>query len=143
MADIFKTLILPADVTPLAQEIAAILSPGGISMWITGLSPTGEEPATHFISTGFIQPEFAHMVPEQSWAHDEIGAWIKTNRESGNPVAVYEACTAADITVTLEEIEAIFAVADVTYQEPFVAMSRMGLVLVQSFESIQQYKPIN
>jgi len=137
MADIFRTLILPANVTPLAQEIAATLSPGGVGMWTTGLSPTGAEPATHFISTGFIPPEFAYMVPEQFWKQDETGAWVQTGSEPGNPQAVYEACTAAGMTVTLEEIEAVYAVADVTEQEPFTAMGRMGLVLVQSAEPIQ------
>jgi len=71
--DIFRTLILPANVTPLAQEIAATLSPGGAGMWTTGLSATGLPPATHYISTGFIPPEFAHMVPEQFWIQDEEG----------------------------------------------------------------------
>ena len=137
MADIFRTLILPATVTPLAQEIAATLPTGGVGMWTTGLSPTGLPPATHFISTGFIPPEFAHMVPEQFWEQDETGAWVQTGSTPGNPVAVYEACTAAGMTVTLEEIEAVYAVADVTDQEPFVAMGRMGLVLVQSAEPIQ------
>jgi hypothetical protein len=137
MTDIFRTLILPADVTPLAQEIASALSAGGANMWVTGLSPTGAEPATHFISTGFIPPEFAHMVPEQFWEQDEEGAWVQTGSTPGDPVAVYEACTAAGMTVTLEEIEAVYAVADVTEQEPFVAMGRMGLVLVQSAEPIQ------
>ena len=132
MTDIFRTLILPATVTPLAQEIAATLSPGGVGMWTTGLSPTGAEPATHFISTGFIPPEFAHMVPEQFWTQDETGAWVQTGSEPGNPVAVYEACTAAGMTVTLGQVEAIFAVADVTEQEPFVAMGRLGLVLVST-----------
>ena len=131
MTDIFRTLILPATVTPLAQEIAATLSPGGVGMWTTGLSPTGAEPATHFISTGFIPPEFAYMVPEQFWEQDETGAWVQTGSTPGDPVAVYEACTAAGMTVTLEEIEAVYAVADITDQEPFVAMGRMGLVLVQ------------
>ncbi len=70
------------------------------------------------------------MVPEQFWEQDETGAWVQTGSTPGNPQAVYEACTAAGMTVTLEEIEAIFTVADVTEQEPFVAMGRMGLVLV-------------
>jgi hypothetical protein len=129
--DEFRTLILPANVTPLAQEIAATLSSGGSGMWTTGLSATGSPPATHFISTGFIPPEFAHMVPEQFWVQDETGAWVQTGSESGNPVAVYEACTAAGMTVTLEQVEAIFAVADVTEQEPFVAMGRLGVMIVQ------------
>jgi hypothetical protein len=131
MADIFCTLIFPADVTPLVKEIATTMSPGGVGMWTTGLSPTGAEPATHFISTGFIPPEFAYLVPEQFWDQDENGAWTQTDSTPGDPVAVYETCAIAGTTVTLEEIEAAFAVADVTTQEPFTALGRLGLKIVQ------------
>ena len=127
--DIFRTLILDATVTPLAQQIAATLSPAGAGMWTTGLAATTEGPATHYISTGYIGPEFAHMVPLQVWEQVE-GEWIITATEPGNPEAVTAACNAAGLEVTLEEVEAIFAVADVTEQEPFVAMGRLGLVLV-------------
>ncbi|MCJ7824968.1 MAG: hypothetical protein MUP44_08725 [Anaerolineales bacterium] len=129
--DILRTLILPASVTPLAREIAATLSPAGAGMWTTGLAPTAEGPATHYISTGYISPEFAHMVPEQFWEQDEDGEWVQTGSEPGSPEAVTEACTAAGMEVTLEQVEAVFAVADVTEQEPFAAMGRLGLMLVQ------------
>jgi len=131
MTDIFRTLILPADVTPLAQEIASTLSPAGAGMWTTGLAPTAEGPATHFISTGLIGPDFAHMVPCQTYAQDEEGEWVLVSTEPGSPVAVTQACNALGLEVTLEQVEGIFAVADVTDQEPFVAMGRMGLVMVQ------------
>jgi len=131
MTDIFRTMILPADVTPLAQQIASTLSPAGAGMWTTPLSPIAEGPATHYISTGYIGEDFAHMVPEQFWSQDETGEWVLVSSTPGDPVAVYEACTTAGMEVTLAEIEAVFAVADVTEQEPFVAMGRLGLVLVQ------------
>lgn len=129
--DEFRTLILPASVTPLAKEIANTLSTAAANMWSTGLSPTGAEPATHYISSGFSTPEFAFMVPEQFWEQDEAGEGIQTGSTPGDPVAVYEACTAAGMMVTQDEIDGVFAVADVTEQEPFPAMGRMGLVLVQ------------
>lgn len=132
MTDIFRTLILPAAVTPLARQIAATLSPAGIGMWTTGLSPTGAEPATHFISTGLISPEFAHMVPEQVWGQGEDGAWTRVSTSTGSPQAVTEACNAAGMEVTLEQVLAVFDVADVTEQEPFVALGRLGLVLTQA-----------
>lgn len=128
--DSFRTLILPASVTPLAREIAATLSPGGSGMWTTGLSPTGAEPATHFISTGLISPEFAHMVPEQTWEQVD-GAWTQTGSTPGNPEAVTEACNAAGLEVTLAQVLAVFDAADATEQEPFVALGRLGLVLTQ------------
>ena len=137
MTDIFRTLILPADVTPMAQQIAATLSPGGVGMWTTGLSPDGTEPATHYISSGLIAPEFAHMVPEQFWEQDEAGAWVQTGVTPGNPEAVTEACNAAGLEVTLAQVDAVFAVADVTEQDAFTAMARLGLMM--AIEPMEQF----
>jgi hypothetical protein len=123
-------MILPASVTPLAQQIEATLSPAGSGMWTTPLSPTGATPATHYISTGQISPDFAHMVPCQTWEQDEEGAWQLVSTEPGDPQAVTDACNALGMEVTLEQVEAVFAVADVTKQEPFPAMARLGLNLV-------------
>lgn len=134
MRDIFRTLILPAAVTPLAQQIAATLSPGGVGMWTTGLSPDGTEPATHYISSGLIAPEFAHMVPEQFWEQDEDGAWVQTGVTPGNPAAVTDACNAAGLEVTLAQVDAVFAVDDVTEQDAFTAMARLGLTLASEPE---------
>jgi len=131
MTDTYRTLILPAAVTPLAREIAATLSPAGAGMWTTGLATTAEGPATHWISAGLIAPEFALMVPEQVWEQDEDGAWTQTGSTPGNPEAVHAACTAAGMEVTLAQVDAVFAVSDVTEQEPFTALGRLGLVLVQ------------
>lgn len=127
--DQFRTLILTASVTPLAQRIAATLSPAGSGMWITPLAPTAEGPATHFISTGYIGQEFAHMVPCQTWEQVD-GEWVMTSSEPGSPEAVYQVCTAAGMEVTLEAVEVVFAGADVTAQEPFTALARLGLVMV-------------
>ena len=129
MTDIFRTLILTAEVTPLAQQIAATLSPAGTNMWTTGLSADGAEPATHFISTGYIGEDFAHMVPCQTWEQAD-GQWTQTGSVPGSPEAVYQACVAAGMEVTLAEIEAVFAAADVTEQEPFTAMGRLGLQII-------------
>lgn len=53
--DIFRTLIVPADQAPLARLIAETLDPVNCQgMFTTGLSPTGDEPATHYISSGGI-----------------------------------------------------------------------------------------
>lgn len=135
--DSFRTLILTAEVTPLAQQIAATLSPAGAGMWNTPLAPTAQGPATHYISTGLISPEFAHMVPLQVWEQDEDGVWQLISTEPGDPVAVTAACNAAGMEVTLAEVEVVYAGADVTEQEPFTAIGRMGLVLVQPDEEVQ------
>ena len=128
----FRTLITTAATTPLARDIAATLSPsGGQQMWLTGLSATGNAPATHYVSTGLISPEFAALVPEQVWEQDENGDWVQTVSTPGDPVLCYQMCVQAGMTVTQAQINAVYAAADVTAQEPFVAFSRMGLKMVQ------------
>ena len=128
----FRTLITTAATTPLARDIAATLSPsGGQQMWLTGLSATGNAPATHYVSTGLISPEFAALVPEQVWEQDANGDWVQTGSTPGDPVLCYQMCVAAGMSVTQAEINAVYAAADVTAQEPFVAFGRLGLVMVQ------------
>jgi len=133
MADwAFRTLITTTATTPLARDIAATLSPsGGQNMWLTGLSATGNAPATHYVSTGLISPEFAMLVPEQMWEQDANGDWVQTGSSPGDPVLCYQMCVAGGLTVTQAQVNAVYAAADVTQQEPFVAFARLGLQMVQ------------
>ena len=138
----FRSLICTAATTPLARDIAATLSPtAGQNMWLTGLSATGNAPATHYVSTGLISPEFAALVPEQMWEQVQeqdangnwvqTGDWVQTGSTPGDPVACYDLCVASGMTVTQAQVNAVYAASDVTVQEPFVAFSRLGLVMVQ------------
>ncbi|MEN6644287.1 MAG: hypothetical protein ABFE08_17750 [Armatimonadia bacterium] len=111
MPDVFKTMILAADTIDLAREICASFGPGGAGMFITPLSADGTDPATHYISSGYIPEAFAHLLDD--------------------PVAVYEAATAQGVICTLEEVEAVLASSDISTDEPFAAMARLGLVIVQ------------
>jgi hypothetical protein len=132
MAWSFRTLITTAATTPLARDIAATLSPtAGQNMWLTGLSATGNAPATHYVSTGLISPEFAALVPEQVWEQDANGDWVMTGSTPGDPVACYDLCIAGGLTVTQAQVNAVYAAADVTQQEPFTAFARLGLLMVQ------------
>lgn len=99
-------------------------------MWTTALSPNGALPVTHYISTGYITDGFAYMVPQQIYTQDETGAWQLLETTPGNPQAVVSVCNDAGLMVTEEQVMAIYSASDVTDQEPFVAMTRMGLVLV-------------
>lgn len=133
VSDIFRTLILPAADAPLAQQIAVTLSPaGGSGMWVQGLSADGNEPATHYVSTGLIGPDFAMLVPCTFWALDEDGDWIVTGSEPGNAGLVVYACAAAEppLTLTEQQVQGLMDRADISEQEPFVAYSRMGLKLI-------------
>lgn len=135
MTDIFRTMILPADTAQLARDIASTLSAAGAGMWTTGLS-SDNTTVSHYISTGFVSPDFAYMLPEQFWQQDAEGVWqAQQDSTLGNPQAVYEACLAVGMQVELSDIQAAFDTADVTSQEPFVAMQRLGLSLFTPVES--------
>jgi len=132
MSVVFRTLIVPADIAPLARNIAAALDAAGAGMWETALAPTVTGPATHYVSTGWIAPGWQAMVPCDTWEQETDGAWVLVDRQPGDPLLVYHAATEAGLAVTLDEIVGLFAVADVTEQPPFVAFDRLGLVMVQT-----------
>jgi hypothetical protein len=117
LMDIFRTLIVDAANVALAREIAASFGPGGMAMWTTPLSPTGDEPATHYISSGYVPEEFANLLTD--------------------PVAVFEAATAQGVECTQDDVDALFAAADVTEQEPFTAMARLGVQIVNPAEELE------
>ncbi len=129
--DIFRTLICPSANVELARSIAASFGPGGEGMWTTPLSADGLDPASHYISTGYIPAEFAYLVPCQTWVQDEDGAWVMTGSEPGDPVAVYTTAFEAGVECTQADVDALFAASDVTEQDPFVAMGRIGVQIVQ------------
>lgn len=130
--DVYRNLIVPANQAPLARLIAATLDPVNCSdMFTTGLSPTGNEPATHYISSGGISERFAALVPFTVWAQDPDGQWVEVSHDPGKPEKTYELCIQAGLDVTLEAIEVMYASADVTAENPWAAMARMGLQLVR------------
>jgi hypothetical protein len=136
--DLFRTIIIPADQADLARTLAATLDPAhSAGMFETPLSATGEAPATHYISTGFIGQGFAGLVPLATWAQqpaaqdDEPPEWVQIDYQPGNSATLLALCEKEGVTVTLEEIYALFAGADVTEQDPWTAIGRLGLMIVQ------------
>lgn len=75
MADVFATMIVPAVNASLARSIASEFTDGSSLMWTTPLSATGQEPATHFVSSGYAPEE----IP------DEISNSISTADVSADP----------------------------------------------------------
>lgn len=130
MADQFSTLIIAAQDAPLARDIAAAFGPGGIGMFTTPLSASGLEPASHYISSGYIPAEFVSLAPSTTWTQDEDGQWIATAHYPGDAATVFAYATQAGIECTLEDVEGVFSRSDCSGQEPFVAMGRMGLMIV-------------
>ena len=128
--DIFRTLIVPAANVDLARAIATSFGPGGVGMFTTPLSASGSDPATHYISSGYVPPEYGYLVPLQVWSQDQNGNWVLVGSEPGDPVAVYTAATAQGVVCTQADVDALFAAADVTEQEPFTAMGRLDLTII-------------
>lgn len=56
MAEIFRTMIVQEAVVLDARAIAVdVLGPVGNNMFTSPLSPTGEVPITHYISSGYVE----------------------------------------------------------------------------------------
>lgn len=125
MAYVQRCLIVPAAYAPLARALCDGLAPGGSGsgMLLTGLSATGQAPATHFVSEGMIEDTFAYLLPLTSFDAEGTPATAP-----GQPETIV---TLADGAVTLEQVNALLAAVDVTEQEAFVAMARLGLQMIQ------------
>jgi len=156
MHDTFATLIIAAQDAPLAREIAAAFGPGGSGMFTTPLNASGstavlyqdaagtipvtgpgqpvglivQTPPTHYISSGYIPSEFVSLAPSTTWTQDEEGNWIVVDHYPGDAATVYAYASQAGINCTLADVEGVFSRSDCSAQEPFVAMGRMGLMIV-------------
>lgn len=128
---VYRNMVVPAAHIDLARQICATLAPsGGFAMFGVGLSPTGTEPATHYVSTGHIDADFAELMPLVDW-YELDGEWHSHEVSPGAPEIVVALCAEAGFETTVEAVEALFAASDVTEQEPFTAFGRLGLVMVQ------------
>ena len=123
------TIILPAAAQALAQGLCqAAAGEAGAGMFTTGLSATGEAPATHFISSGAVEPKFADILPLSTITTvDEVET---VTRSAGDVAAVIQLAKDAGQTADAKTIGGLFAALDVTAQDPFAAMARLGLQLV-------------
>jgi hypothetical protein len=130
MSDLFRTLIVPAEHVELARSIAAAFGPGGVGMWTTGLSADGKEPATHYISSGYIPAEFVSLAPCTTYKVDEKGETVVDSHFAGSPETVAQYGKQLGLEVPLKAIQAVFDAADASDQEPFAAMARAGLKIV-------------
>ena len=135
MADTFSTLIVTSADADTARAIAAAFGPGGSGMWSTPLSASGSEPATHYISSGYIPAEFVALAPCTTWTMDEEGNWVASDIYAGDAATVFAYGQQAGLPYTLAEIEGVFSRSDVSQQEPFVAMGRLGLKIMNTTET--------
>ena len=128
----FRTMLIPSAHVQLARDLAAAISPENASGMFTTPLTDGNQ-ITHYISSGIVSDAFAAPLPLTTWAQDEEGAWVATIISSGDPQAIADIAAQLDLPfpVTVEQIEAAFSASDITAQEPFTAMARLGLTLHQ------------
>ena len=107
---VHRTIIVPdAVVVPARMACEALAGAGGSGMYTTPLSPTGELPATHWISSGLIEQSFADLL--------------------ANPDTLAAVATQAGIDPA--PLVAIIAASDITDEPADVALARLGLQLCQ------------
>ena len=123
------TIILPKAAQSLAQGLCvAAAGEAGVGMFTTGLNAKGTGAATHYISSGAVEAKFADILPLSTITTvDEVETVSKT---TGNIEAVIQLAKDAGQAVDAKTIGGLFAALDVTAQDPFAAMERLGLQLV-------------
>lgn len=103
---VHRTIIVHADHAAVARAACEHLAgAGGSGMFTTPLSPTGELPATHYISSGLIEQAFADLL--------------------ASPDALTAVATGAGLDPA--PLVAIVAAADITDEPADVALARLGL----------------
>lgn len=132
----FRTLIVPADQQQFAQQLAsAVGGLAGEGMFIVGLSASGAEPATHYVSSGYIGEQFAYLLPLDTYTTEidpNTGQPVVVHtHKDGDPIIVAQLALQGGLVATPEQVTALFDASDITEQEPFTAFERLGLQLVQ------------
>ena len=101
-----RTIIVPdAVVVPARLACEVLAGAGGSGTYSVPLSPTGELPATHWISSGLIEQEFAGLL--------------------ANPDALAAVATQAGLDPA--PLVAIVAASDISEEPAELALARLGL----------------
>lgn len=115
MSWVNRTIIVAASDAPLARSLSAgIAGESGTGMFSRELAPTSAGPASHFISSGFVWPQYAALMQDAN--------------------AMYAAAQSAGASVTLAQCQALVAnstVQDASLESPTATLARLGLTFVQ------------
>lgn len=123
MSWVHRCMIVPTEHVDLARALcAALAGEGGSGMFTTALSPNGVEPATHWISSGLIESEFADLLP--------LGS------TPGQPDVVHSLALQSGMFVSIEDIAGLLAAVDVSEQPPAEALDRLGLAMAAEPETV-------
>ena len=116
-----RCLVVPDSHVELACQLTvALAGDAGAGMWTTPLSPTGDLPATHWISAGLITEEFASLLPCADLGYP------------GNAAAAAYLTAQAGFVTTASQVQSLFDASDCTSEDPHSALHRLGLVLTNA-----------
>lgn len=111
-----RTMIVSAECAPTARMLCEMLAgAGGSGMFQTALSADGTEPATHYVSSGPIEQQFADL--------------LDSGAEN-----IHAVVTAAGIEIPLEAVQQIMACADISDEPADVAFERVGAMIISNSE---------
>lgn len=108
-AKVFRTMIVSAAIAPTARQLAEAV-PAGLGMFVAAYSPTGTEPATHYVSEGWIEEQFAIALE--------------------SPEALVEMLAEVGVTMPLANAQALLSQATVSELPASDVLAEMGLVPV-------------
>jgi len=114
-----RVMIVPAQLVDLCRQLAASFESGS-GMFTTPLSPTGQAPATHYVSSGSIWQVFADMLssPENLSQgtglplEQAVGILSNCRISEGDPFALFDElglklCSKVEVnSATIEELSA-------------------------------------
>lgn len=127
---VHRTIIVPAAIAGAARAACAGLAgPGGSNMFTTSISPTGEAPPTHYISSGLIEEPFADLLPLTSVNYAESGT-PSTEIRPGNVAITVQLAADAGLPITEAEVSALLSAVDVSEQSAQDALARLDLRLI-------------
>ena len=128
-----RTIIVPAAFQSLAQGLCEAAADGdaGKGMFTTGLSVTGTIPATHYISAGYIEDTFADILPLTTiTTATEMDEPPTIETRPGNVAVVEGLAAQAGITLPAGTIAALFDAIDVSEQDAYAVIDRLGLQFI-------------
>lgn len=77
MANVLRTIIVPANQVGVGRQLGVEIDPHGHGMFTTALSTNGLPPASHYVSSGIIQEEFAAVLNDGLLLHAAAVAGAK------------------------------------------------------------------
>lgn len=127
---IYRNMIVANNHIELARNICSTLAPnGGANMFTTPLEDSSNT-ITHWISSGFIDEQFANLMPLIQWDYNvDDSSYTKQVLSNGSSNTIQYLCSQAEspLETSIDDIELLFASSDVTTEEPFSAINRLNL----------------